>query len=59
MEQVSKIEQLNKKEHVVFTSNGGLISGGSVERQFYPDVYISHARTAVLHSITPLKLSKA
>jgi len=25
----------------------GLISGGSVERQFYPDVYISRARTAV------------
>jgi len=24
-----------------------LISGGSVERQFYPDVYISRARTAV------------
>jgi len=25
----------------MFTSKGRLISGGSVERQFYPDVYIS------------------
>jgi len=33
--------------HKVFTPKGRLISGGSVERQFYPDVYISRARTAV------------
>jgi len=38
----------------VFTSKGRLISGGSVERQFYPDVYISRARTAVR---SPLHLS--
>jgi len=31
----------------MFTSKGRLISGGSVERQFYPDVYLSRARTAV------------
>jgi len=34
----------------VFTSKGRLISGGSVERQFYPDIYISRARTAVRSS---------
>jgi len=31
----------------MFTPKGRLISGGSVERQFYPDVYISRARTAL------------
>jgi len=31
----------------VFTAQGQLISVGSVERQFSPDVYISRARTAV------------
>jgi len=31
----------------MFTPKGRLISEGSVERQFYADVYISRARTAV------------
>jgi len=31
----------------LFTSKGRLILGGSVERQFYPAVYISRALTAV------------
>jgi len=44
----------------MFTSKGRLISGGSVERQFYTDVYISRARTAVRSpSISPLSLSSA
>jgi len=36
----------------LFTSKGRLISGGSVERQFYLDVYISRARTAI-RSLSP------
>jgi len=32
---------------ILFTSKGRLISGGSVKRLFYPDVYISRARTAI------------
>jgi len=37
----------------LFTSKGRLISGGSVERQFYPDVYIS--REFCLRSCEVLK----
>jgi len=35
-----------EKTYLLFTPKGRLISGGSVELQFYPDVYISRARTA-------------
>jgi len=42
----------------MFTSKGRLISAGSVERQFYPDVYISHCRPLSL-SISPLSLRSA
>jgi len=46
--------------YILFTSKVRLISGGNVERQFYPDVYISSARTAVRSpSISPLSLSSA
>jgi len=34
-------------ELYMFTPKGRLISGGSVELQFYPDFYILRARTAV------------
>jgi len=44
-------ENFSTRMHIrlieLFTSKGRLISGGSVEWQFYPDVYISRARTAV------------
>jgi len=37
----------------VFTPKGRLISGDSVERQFYPDFYISRARTAIPLHLSP------
>jgi len=43
-----KVNQDLKNRNIkVFTAQGRLISVGSIERQFSPDVYISLARTAL------------
>jgi len=50
MKGIDDLWQADLVEMRMFTPKGRLISGGSVERQFYPDFYISRVRTAVRSS---------